>query len=159
MPAEELEKIAVDVFGRDRVTRVDELPDAIQTAVDMVDVEDELGVGYGHGVLVAGSFVTAGDARALLAEHVDPDLQRTKAERVHQPAVEPEPRDAADNGAAAQIEEAEPKAESQQSEEPKVSGESAGNDDADSASVFSPSSQSSISSSSSPSSTPTSLEN
>ncbi|KFJ01267.1 bifunctional folylpolyglutamate synthase/dihydrofolate synthase [Bifidobacterium subtile] len=159
MPAEELEKIAVDVFGRDRVTRVDELPDAIQTAVDMVDVEDELGVGYGHGVLVAGSFVTAGDARALLAEHVDPDLQRTKAERVHQPAVEPEPRDAADNGAAAQIEEAEPKAESQQSEEPKVSGESAGNDDADSASVFSPSSQSSISSSSSPSSTPTSPEN
>jgi dihydrofolate synthase/folylpolyglutamate synthase len=101
MPAEELEKIAVDVFGRDRVTRVDELPDAIQAAVDMVDAEDELGVGYGHGVLVAGSFVTAGDARTLLKEQVDPDLQRTKAERVHQPAVEPEPRDAAEDGSTA----------------------------------------------------------
>jgi dihydrofolate synthase/folylpolyglutamate synthase len=89
MPANELEQIAVDVFGRDRVIRADALPDAIQTAVDMVDAEDELGVGYGRGVLVCGSFVTAGDARMLLKEHVDPDLQRTKAERVHQQAVEP----------------------------------------------------------------------
>ncbi len=62
MPADELEKIAVDVFGRDRVIRSN-LPDAIQKAVNMVDAEDELGVGYGHGVLVCGSFVTAGDAR------------------------------------------------------------------------------------------------
>ena len=52
MPAEELEKIAVHVFGRDRVIREDSLPDAIQKAVDMVDVEDETGVGYGRGVLV-----------------------------------------------------------------------------------------------------------
>ena len=53
MPAEELEKIAVQVFGRDRVIREDSLPDAIQKAVDMVDVEDETGVGYGRGVLAA----------------------------------------------------------------------------------------------------------
>lgn len=32
MPADELEKIAVDVFGRDRVIKEANLPDAIQTA-------------------------------------------------------------------------------------------------------------------------------
>lgn len=82
MPAEELEKIAVRVFGRDRVIREDSLPDAIQQAVDMVDVEDELGVGYGHGVLICGSFVTAGDARTLLKERMNADLAKPKAERV-----------------------------------------------------------------------------
>lgn len=75
MDPEELEKIAVGVFGEDRVIRVDELPDAIQTAVDLVDEDDELGVGYGHGVLICGSFVTAGDARTMLVEHVNPDLK------------------------------------------------------------------------------------
>ena len=82
MPAEELEKVAVRVFGRDRVIREDSLPDAIQQAVDMVDVEDELGVGYGHGVLICGSFVTAGDARTLLKERMNADLAKPKAERV-----------------------------------------------------------------------------
>ena len=82
MPAEELEKVAVRVFGRDRVIREDSLPDAIQKAVDMVDVEDELGVGYGHGVLICGSFVTAGDARTLLKERMNADLAKPKAERV-----------------------------------------------------------------------------
>lgn len=90
MPAEELEKIADDVFGSDRVTRVDALPDAIQAAVDMVDADDELGVGYGHGVLICGSFVTAGDARILLKEHANPELRKSKAERVHPEAVEPD---------------------------------------------------------------------
>ncbi len=81
MPAEELEKVAVGVFGRDRVLREDALPDAIQRAVDLVDAADELGVGYGHGVLVCGSFVTAGDARTLLRETPDPDLAKPKSER------------------------------------------------------------------------------
>ena len=42
------------------------MPDAIQTAVDEVDANDELGIGLGHGVVIFGSFVTAGDARILL---------------------------------------------------------------------------------------------
>lgn len=92
MPAEELEKIAVQVFGRDRVIREDSLPDAIQEAVDMVDVEDETGVGYGRGVLVCGSFVTAGDARTLLKERMNADLAKPKAERVNPSVGEPEPR-------------------------------------------------------------------
>ncbi|KAB7791342.1 bifunctional folylpolyglutamate synthase/dihydrofolate synthase [Bifidobacterium leontopitheci] len=82
MPAEELEKVAVNVFGRDRVVRKDSLPDAIQAAVDMVDTEDETGVGYGRGVLICGSFVTAGDARTLLKEQMNQDLAKPKAERV-----------------------------------------------------------------------------
>lgn len=81
MPADELERIAVGVFGRDRVLREDALPDAIQRAVDLVDAGDELGVGYGRGVLVCGSFVTAGDARTLLRETPDPDLAKPKSER------------------------------------------------------------------------------
>ena len=89
MPAEELETIAVGVFGRERVTRAESLPDAIQIAVDKVDAGDDLGVGYGRGVLITGSFVTAGDARILLKEHIDPDLKKTKEERVHQPSVDP----------------------------------------------------------------------
>ena len=58
----------------------------------MVDADDELGVGYGHGVLICGSFTTAGDARLMLEEKVNPDLKKPKSERVFQEAVEPEPR-------------------------------------------------------------------
>ena len=99
MPAEDLEKIAVRVFGPDRVTVIKDLPDAIQAAVDKVDAEDDLGVGYGHGVLICGSFVTAGDARTLLTEHMAADLAKPKAERVNPPVVSPE--DAGDAGKSA----------------------------------------------------------
>ncbi|WP_223852115.1 bifunctional folylpolyglutamate synthase/dihydrofolate synthase [Bifidobacterium myosotis] len=88
MPADDLEKIAVEVFGRERVVKEPNLPDAIQTAVNMVDAEDELGVGYGHGVLICGSFVTAGDARAMLEEHASPTMRQAMA--IHQPSVEPD---------------------------------------------------------------------
>ena len=86
MPADELERIAVEVFGRDRVIKEEDLPDAIQTAVNLVDESDELGVGYGHGVLVCGSFVTAGDARSLLKEHVSPVMRRAMS--IDRPAAE-----------------------------------------------------------------------
>ncbi|AGH40925.1 bifunctional folylpolyglutamate synthase/dihydrofolate synthase [Bifidobacterium thermophilum] len=99
MPVEELEKVAVRVFGPDRVTVIKDLPDAIQAAVDKVDAEDDLGVGYGHGVLICGSFVTAGDARTLLTEHMATDLAKPKAERVNPPVVSPE--DANDAGKSA----------------------------------------------------------
>jgi dihydrofolate synthase / folylpolyglutamate synthase len=92
MPAEDLLKVAEQVFGPERVTCVPDLPDAIQEAVNMVDSEDELGVGYGHGVLICGSFTTAGDARLMLEEKIDPDLKKPKSQRVFQDVVEPEPR-------------------------------------------------------------------
>lgn len=83
MDPKDLEKIAIGVFGKDRVIRVDDLPDAIQEAVNLVDEDDELGVGYGHGVLICGSFVTAGDARTMLIERVDPDLKKPKDQRAN----------------------------------------------------------------------------
>lgn len=98
MSAKDLEQVAVRVFGRDRVTCEPDLPDAIQTAVNMVDAEDELGVGYGHGVLICGSFVTAGDARTMLKEHVLGDLAKPKAERVNPADLTPEDAAAADFG-------------------------------------------------------------
>ncbi|PAU69290.1 dihydrofolate synthase [Bifidobacterium italicum] len=94
MPADKLAEIARDVFGPERVTCIPSLPDAIQEAVNRVDADDELGVGYGHGVLICGSFVTAGDARMLLKESIHPDLQKPKEERVHQVAVTPQACDA-----------------------------------------------------------------
>ena len=87
MPADRLEHIAVSVFGRDRVIKESNLPDAIQQAVNLVDADDELGVGYGHGVLICGSFVTAGDARTMLKEHASPVMK--KAMGIHQAVVEP----------------------------------------------------------------------
>lgn len=98
MSAKDLEQVAVRVFGRDRVTCEPDLPDAIQTAVNMVDAEDELGVGYGHGVLICGSFVTAGDARTMLKEHVVGDLARPKAERVNPADLTPEGAVATESG-------------------------------------------------------------
>lgn len=98
MSAKDLEQVAVRVFGRDRVTCEPDLPDAIQTAVNMVDAEDELGVGYGHGVLICGSFVTAGDARTMLKEHALGELVKPKAERVNPADLTPEDAAAADFG-------------------------------------------------------------
>ena len=103
MPADKLAEIARGVFGPERVTCIPSLPDAIQEAVNRVDADDELGMGYGHGVLICGSFVTAGDARMLLKESVHPDLTKPKAERVHQVAVDPEYRQKAQEADAAEI--------------------------------------------------------
>jgi dihydrofolate synthase/folylpolyglutamate synthase len=81
MPVDQLEKVAISVFGEDRVIAEPSMPDAIARAVDLVDTDDELGVGYGHGILITGSFVTAGDARILLKETPNKDLLKKKSER------------------------------------------------------------------------------
>ena len=74
--------------------------------VAVLDAEDELGVGYGHGVLICGSFVTAGDARLMLEEHASPTMRQAMA--VHQPAVDPDdsdqPADKAEDEAADNLE-------------------------------------------------------
>lgn len=69
-----LEATAVRVFGRDRVHVAERLDDAIAQAVDLVDAEDRSGVGYGEGVLITGSVVTAADARVLLGHAADPGV-------------------------------------------------------------------------------------
>jgi dihydrofolate synthase/folylpolyglutamate synthase len=63
LPVDDLFALAVDVFGEDRVSAEDRLDDALDTAVQLAEDEVEYG---GAGVLVTGSVVTVGEARALL---------------------------------------------------------------------------------------------
>ncbi|GGN87011.1 dihydrofolate synthase [Actinoplanes lobatus] len=65
MPAEELGRLAVAVFGEDRVTVTATMPDAIEEAVFLAE-EDASGETSGVAVLITGSVVTVADARKLL---------------------------------------------------------------------------------------------
>jgi len=65
-----LGELAVTVFGADRVTVAGRLDDAIELGVTLADEADaaaEGGPGTA-GVLITGSVITAGDARALLSQ-------------------------------------------------------------------------------------------
>jgi dihydrofolate synthase/folylpolyglutamate synthase len=66
IPADELGALAVDVFSADRVSVHPQLSDAIEAAIELAEAgpDDALG---GSGVLVTGSVITAGEARALLS--------------------------------------------------------------------------------------------
>ncbi|MGW7685170.1 bifunctional folylpolyglutamate synthase/dihydrofolate synthase [Kribbella sp. NPDC054772] len=64
MPAEELGELAAEVFGEDRVLVRPHLIDAIDDAIRLAE-ENSLALGTG-GVLITGSVITAGEARALL---------------------------------------------------------------------------------------------
>lgn len=65
LPADDLAALAVPLFGADRVSVEPRLDDAVETAVRLAeDTGDE--VLSGTGVLVTGSVVTVGEARALL---------------------------------------------------------------------------------------------
>ena len=61
----ELGAVAVDIFGEDRVTIVPQLADAIDQAAALAEAGDAVSVATG-AVLVTGSVVTVGEARALL---------------------------------------------------------------------------------------------
>lgn len=61
MPAGELGEMAADVFGADRVHVEPGMAGAIDAAVALADQ-----AGMGAGVLIAGSVIAAGEARALL---------------------------------------------------------------------------------------------
>ena len=61
LSADELARVAVDVFGADRVVVEPLLPNAIDAAVTLADESGE-----GAGVLVTGSLYTVGEARTLL---------------------------------------------------------------------------------------------
>jgi dihydrofolate synthase/folylpolyglutamate synthase len=63
LPVDDLYALAVEVFGEDRVAAEDRLDDALDTAVQLAEDEVEYG---GAGVIVTGSVVTVGEARALL---------------------------------------------------------------------------------------------
>jgi dihydrofolate synthase/folylpolyglutamate synthase len=63
MPVAELEKIAVSIFGNDRVFPVQTLEGALDCAVEKVQrpLSDD-----SVGVVVTGSVVTVGEARTYL---------------------------------------------------------------------------------------------
>ncbi|MBF8187804.1 bifunctional folylpolyglutamate synthase/dihydrofolate synthase [Nonomuraea sp. K274] len=63
MSPEKLASLAEPLFGEDRVHVVDRLDDAIDRGIAIADAEGEFS---GTGVFIAGSVVTAGDARRLL---------------------------------------------------------------------------------------------
>lgn len=65
MPLDELAQIATDIFGEDRVTIAETMPDAIEEAVVLAE-EDTDGELSGVAVLITGSVVTVADARKLL---------------------------------------------------------------------------------------------
>jgi dihydrofolate synthase/folylpolyglutamate synthase len=65
MPVAELAQLATDIFGEDRVTVAETMPDAIEEAVVLAE-EDASGELSGVGVLITGSVVTVADARKLL---------------------------------------------------------------------------------------------
>jgi dihydrofolate synthase/folylpolyglutamate synthase len=69
MPADDLAAVALDVFGADRIVVEPRLGDAIETAVGLAEEVGEPGQPLsGAGVLVTGSVVTAGEARALFGK-------------------------------------------------------------------------------------------
>ena len=65
MPVAELAQLATDLFGEDRVTVAQTMPDAIEEAVVIAE-EDTSGELSGVGVIITGSVVTVADARKLL---------------------------------------------------------------------------------------------
>ncbi|MBM2621659.1 bifunctional folylpolyglutamate synthase/dihydrofolate synthase [Actinoplanes sp. LDG1-06] len=65
MPVDELAQVATDIFGEDRVTVAQNMPDAIEEAVVIAE-EDTSGELSGVGVIITGSVVTVADARKLL---------------------------------------------------------------------------------------------
>lgn len=58
---ESLGQLAVEIYGENRVTVVDNLPDALDLAAEMADEG-----GFGAGVLATGSITTAAEIRMLL---------------------------------------------------------------------------------------------
>jgi dihydrofolate synthase/folylpolyglutamate synthase len=65
MPVDELAQLATEIFGEDRVTVAQNMPDAIEEAVVIAE-EDASGELSGVAVLITGSVVTVADARRLL---------------------------------------------------------------------------------------------
>nr|WP_256478008.1 folylpolyglutamate synthase/dihydrofolate synthase family protein [Corynebacterium stercoris] len=67
--AYDLAEIAREVYGDERVHVEEHLPSAYTLAVELAEEElDEAGVQAGSGVIITGSVVTAGEARALFGK-------------------------------------------------------------------------------------------
>ena len=67
LPVDVLAEYARDAFGEERVHVAEQLPTAVETAIQLAE-DDSDGMLAGAGVLVTGSVVTAGEARTLFAK-------------------------------------------------------------------------------------------
>ena len=65
LPAEELADIAREIFGEERVHVAQDLPGAVELAVELAEDTE---VQSGAGVIITGSVVTAGEARTLFGK-------------------------------------------------------------------------------------------
>ena len=73
MPADELAEVALGIYGQDRVSVAPSLADAIDQAAALAEAGGALGEAIGSGgVLVTGSVVTVGEARAMLRSRREP---------------------------------------------------------------------------------------
>ncbi len=69
MPADDLAGIAKDIFGTERIVVEPRLPAAVETAIELAEDIAEPGQPLsGAGVIITGSVVTAGEARALFGK-------------------------------------------------------------------------------------------
>jgi dihydrofolate synthase/folylpolyglutamate synthase len=69
MPLEELNQLAISVFGEDRVVAETDLETAVETAIALVETSDDPEEPLsGGGVLITGSVVTVGEARTLFGK-------------------------------------------------------------------------------------------
>jgi dihydrofolate synthase/folylpolyglutamate synthase len=69
MPLEELNQLAISVFGEDRVVAETDLETAVETAIALVETTDDPEEPLaGGGVLITGSVVTVGEARTLFGK-------------------------------------------------------------------------------------------
>ena len=79
MPADQLAEVALGMFGQDRVSVAPSLADAIDQAAALAEAGGALGEAIGSGgVLVTGSVVTVGEARAMLRSRRNADGSRSK---------------------------------------------------------------------------------
>lgn len=67
LPVDVLAEYARDAFGEERVHVAEQLPTAVETAIQLAE-DDSDGMLAGAGVLITGSVVTAGEARTLFAK-------------------------------------------------------------------------------------------
>ena len=65
MPAEQLADLAREIFGEERVHEINNLPGAIELAVELAEDTEVLS---GAGVIITGSVVTCGEARTLFGK-------------------------------------------------------------------------------------------
>jgi dihydrofolate synthase/folylpolyglutamate synthase len=77
MPAADLAEVAIGIFGNDRVSHTASLDDAIDQAAALAEAGGAFGEAIGSGgVLVTGSVVTVGEARAMLRSRRNADGSR-----------------------------------------------------------------------------------